>query len=186
MANRLTRIYTRGGDTGTTGLANGKRVSKSSARISALGDIDELNSSLGVLLADLNSSDELFSLLRNIQNELFDLGGELAMDSPDYQAIDDATIKNLESQLDQLNEPLPALTEFILPGGNRPAALCQLSRSICRRAERSFNHLCEEEEQNRAGARYLNRLSDLLFVVGRSLAKRDQNEEVFWKPRLKR
>lgn len=186
MADRLTRIYTRRGDAGKTGLADGQRVSKSSARICALGEIDELNSSLGVLLADLDPSDAMFSLLRRIQNELFDLGGELAMNNPDYQAVDDAMIHQLEHQLDDWNTQLPPLTEFILPGGNRPAALCQLSRSICRRAERTFNQLCEEEEQNRSGARYLNRLSDLLFVLGRVLAKRDQSEEVFWEPRLKR
>ncbi|WP_028468520.1 cob(I)yrinic acid a,c-diamide adenosyltransferase [Neptunomonas japonica] len=185
MADRLTRIYTRTGDKGSTGLADGRRVSKTSERIETLGDIDELNSVLGVLRAELVAEDPLSVIFFQLQNDLFDLGGEIAMANPDYQAITPEMIGELESHLDDLNEQLPPLTEFILPGGSRSAAYCHQGRSICRRAERQMIRLCNAEEQNSAGAIYLNRLSDLLFVCARILARRAGATEVLWQPRNK-
>lgn len=179
---RLTRIYTRTGDTGTTALANGTRVAKSSPRIGALGDVDELNSTLGVLLAELPHSHTLIKLLQPVQNQLFDLGSELAVADPDFQALSESSITQLESWLDQLNAQLPPLQEFILPGGNRCAALCHLARSVCRRAERSLHLLSDTETGSPLGARYLNRLSDLLFVMARALAREQGDTEVLWQP----
>ncbi|WP_372743447.1 cob(I)yrinic acid a,c-diamide adenosyltransferase [Neptunomonas sp.] len=185
MANRLTKIYTRTGDKGTTGLADGSRVSKTSERIETLGDIDELNSVLGILLTELTAEDPLQPVFFQIQNDLFDLGGEIAMANPDYQAITPDIVTELENHLDTLNEQLPPLTEFILPGGSRAAAYCHQSRSICRRAERQMIRLCDTEKQNPMGAMYLNRLSDLLFVCARTLARRAGSTEIYWKPRKK-
>lgn len=182
---RLTRIYTRTGDKGSTGLADGRRVSKTSERIETLGDIDELNSVLGVLRAELATDDPLSAVFFQLQNDLFDLGGEIAMANPDYQAITTDIISELENHLDSLNEQLPPLTEFILPGGSRSAAYCHQARSICRRAERQMIRLCDDEEQNSIGAIYLNRLSDLLFVCARVLARRAGAAEVLWQPRNK-
>ena len=185
MANRLTRIYTRSGDKGSTGLADGRRVSKTSDRIETLGDIDELNSVLGILLTELETNDPLAPVFFQIQNDLFDLGGEIAMANPDYQAITPTIVTELETHLDELNEQLPPLTEFILPGGSRVAAYCHQARSICRRAERQMIRLCDSEQQNPMGAVYLNRLSDLLFVCARTLARRTGSTETCWQPRKK-
>jgi len=183
MADRLTKIYTRTGDTGTTGLANGQRISKSAARIDTLGNIDELNSVIGLLLCDLSNEHSMIQILGRIQHDLFDLGGELAMADPSYIAITDATITRLETELDAINCHLPPLKEFILPGGNKAASHCHLARSICRRAERSIITMNQEEETAaNTGNRYLNRLSDLLFVAARSLAREDGGQEIFWKP----
>ncbi len=183
MKDRLTRIYTRTGDKGTTGLADGSRISKTSECIETLGDIDELNSVLGILLAELSADDPLTPVFFQIQNDLFDLGGEIAMANPDYQAITPDIVTELETHLDALNEQLPPLTEFILPGGSRTAAYCHQARSICRRAERQMVRLCDAQEQNPMGAMYLNRLSDLLFVCARTLARRAGSSEIYWKPR---
>ncbi|SIS79207.1 cob(I)yrinic acid a,c-diamide adenosyltransferase [Neptunomonas antarctica] len=185
MTNRLTRIYTRTGDKGTTGLADGSRVSKTSERIETLGDIDELNSVLGILRTELANDDALAPVFFQVQNDLFDLGGEIAMANPEYQAITPAIVTELENHLDALNEQLPPLTEFILPGGSRSAAYCHQARSICRRAERQMIRLCDAEDQNPMGAVYLNRLSDLLFVCARILARRNGNQEICWQPRHK-
>lgn len=185
MADRLTRIYTRSGDKGSTGLADGRRVSKTSERIATLGDIDELNSVLGILLTEFETNDPLTPVFFQLQNDLFDLGGEIAMANPDYQAITPAIVTELETHLDALNEQLPPLTEFILPGGSRAAAYCHQARSICRRAERQMIRLCDSEAQNPMGAVYLNRLSDLLFVCARTLALRAGSTEIYWKPRKK-
>ncbi len=183
MSNRLTRIYTRSGDKGTTGLANGSRVAKYHPRIEALGDVDELNSLLGCLLAELSADDTLAPLLLRVQNDLFDLGGELAVADPNYTVITVQVVEWLEAELDVLNESLPPLQEFILPGGNRAAAQAHLARSICRRAERRAVALAETESLNPQGVAYLNRLSDLLFVCARVLSRRDGGEEVLWQPR---
>lgn len=183
MANRLTKIYTRTGDKGTTGLADGSRISKSSARIQAIGDSDELNASLGVLISQLTTEDELIPILRNLQNDLFDLGAELAM--PEYRAMKDELVSELENCLDQFNAQLPPLTDFILPGGNAAASFCHMSRTICRRAERSLVALASEEDVRPTLFQYLNRLSDLLFVLCRVLARRDDGEEVLWRSRSK-
>jgi cob(I)alamin adenosyltransferase len=186
MSDRLNRIYTRSGDKGTTGLADGRRVEKYHPRIEALGDIDELNSSLGLLIADLAPEDPLLSVLATLQHDLFDLGGELAMVDTEFRVLDSAAVSTLEQALDDLNGDLPALREFILPGGNRPSALCQQSRSLCRRAERRLVELARSEAVNPHALGYINRLSDLLFVCARVLARRDGGQEVYWQARNKR
>lgn len=182
MADRLTRIYTRTGDKGTTRLAGGKSVAKTSTRIETLGDIDELNSTLGILAAQMGASHPHYALVLGVQNTLFDLGGELAVADPAYRVIDEALISELEQQIDTLNETLPPLKEFILPGGNLSGAYCHLARTVCRRAERQLIRLCAEEAITTLGQAYLNRLSDWLFVMARILA-RETNEEVLWQPR---
>ncbi|TCK07330.1 cob(I)yrinic acid a,c-diamide adenosyltransferase [Marinobacterium mangrovicola] len=183
MSNRLTRLYTRRGDKGTTGLANGSRVAKTHPRIEALGDVDELNSLLGLLAADLTENDALQSDLMQIQNDLFDLGGELAVADSNYTVIDAGCLEALEQQVDLQNETLPPLQEFILPGGNRSAAQAHLARSVCRRAERRMVELAASDTVNPLAIAYLNRLSDLLFVYARILARRDGGQEILWRPR---
>lgn len=183
MGNRLTRLYTRKGDRGTTGLANGSRVAKSHPRIEALGDVDELNSLIGLLQADLPERDRLREELLLIQNDLFDLGGELAVADPKYTVIDAPVVESIEERLDLLNETLPPLQEFILPGGSRSAAQAHLARSVCRRAERRMVELAAGDTVNPLSIAYLNRLSDLLFVYARILAGRDGGSEVLWRPR---
>ena len=183
MANRLTKIYTRTGDKGTTSLANGSNVNKDHPRIETLGDTDELNCLLGVLIAELTAQEPLRKLLLQCQNDLFDLGGELAVADPGYQVITTAVITEMEQQIDRLNSDLPPLKEFILPGGNRVAALCHQARSVCRRAERRIVELARQEKVNQEAVTYLNRLSDLLFVTARILARQGDGEEVLWRPR---
>ncbi len=175
---RLTRIYTRTGDDGTTGLAGGGRVSKDNARIDAIGDVDELNSLLGVVRALLLPDDPLGGILDALQHRLFDLGGELAM--PGQTLLRDRRIECLESWIDELNAALPPLEDFVLPGGNLPAAQCHQARAVCRRAERTLLRLSRVETVNSVALRYLNRLSDLLFVMARTLARRDGGREVLW------
>jgi len=179
MPNRLTRIYTRTGDDGSTGLAGGGRLGKDSPRIEAIGSVDELNSLLGLLLSDELPA-EVRDTLSPIQHRLFDLGGELAM--PDTTLMRDAWVTQLEQQLDRLNSQLPPLKNFVLPGGNRPAAHCHVARSACRRAERELLRLSRDEQVNSASLKYLNRLSDLLFVVARVLARQDGGQEILWQP----
>jgi cob(I)alamin adenosyltransferase len=178
MGYRLSKIYTRTGDKGTTGLGDGRRVEKDSARIEAIGCVDELNSLIGVLIAQ-GTPPATQGILTRVQHRLFDLGGELAM--PGYQALPDHAVDELESELDRMNEALPPLKEFILPGGSLQAASCHHARAVCRRAERRVTSLNREEDQEESLAlRYLNRLSDLLFVMARTLARADGGEEVFW------
>ncbi len=183
MANRLTKIYTRTGDKGTTSLANGSKVNKYHPRIEALGDTDELNCLLGVLIAELPAQEPLRKRLLQCQNDLFDLGGELAVADPGYIVISSDVITEMELQIDSLNSQLPPLKEFILPGGNRAAALCHQARSVCRRAERRVVELAHQEAVNQLSATYLNRFSDLLFVAARVLARQNGGEEVLWQPR---
>ena len=180
MPNRLTRIYTRTGDDGTTGLADGRRVPKDSVRIETIGCIDELNSLMGMLIAQ-EVPENIKGILTGVQHNLFDLGGELAM--PGYQALAGESVTRLEEQLDHLNADLPPLQEFILPGGSPQAATCHYARALCRRAERRLLHLSrqEAEEVNEQALKYLNRLSDLLFVTARHLARLDGGNEVYWK-----
>lgn len=179
MANRLTKIYTRTGDGGLTGLANGERVSKSDPRIETCGDVDETNSALGLVLSNQDLPDEVRSCLSRIQDELFDLGAEIAL--PGYIAISEEHISRLENELDTFNSTLPPLKDFILPGGSPAAAACHLARSVCRRAERQAWSLAENAEMNNNLLKYLNRLSDLLFVVARLLARQNGATEVIWK-----
>jgi cob(I)alamin adenosyltransferase len=179
MGNRLSRIYTRTGDDGTTGLGDGSRVAKDSLRVEAYGELDELNSSIGVLLAVPELPAAVVACLTEIQHELFDMGGELCI--PGHKVITAAHVERLETALDAFNETLPPLKEFILPGGGAAAAACHLSRTIARRAERRVWTLTREEAVSAEVAKYLNRLSDLLFVVARVLARHERGVEVLWR-----
>ena len=177
MAHRLTRIYTRTGDGGTTGLADGSRVPKDSPVIEAIGAVDELNSALGVLLAE-TLPDGIRSCLTDVQNDLFDLGGELSR--PGHAILTDAYVSRLERALDGFNKGLPPLKDFILPGGSRAAALAHLARTVCRRAERRLVTLAKKKSAPASAIRYLNRLSDLLFVLGRALNREGGLGDVLW------
>lgn len=177
MGNRLSKIYTRTGDQGTTGLGDGGRTGKDSARMQAIGTVDELNSVVGLLLAsELPESVE--RRLERVQHELFDLGGELSM--PGTELLPEVFVQQLESDLDGFNEDLPPLKDFILPGGSESAARCHVARTVCRRAERTLVTLSGSEDINPVSLRYLNRLSDLLFVIARVLARQDDGTEVIW------
>ncbi|HEY4128021.1 MAG TPA: cob(I)yrinic acid a,c-diamide adenosyltransferase [Gammaproteobacteria bacterium] len=177
MGNRLSKIYTRTGDDGTTGLGDGTRVHKDDARVEAYGTVDELNSVIGMLLAEPVSVD-IRGCLTRVQHELLDLGGELCI--PGYTAITPEHISRLENELDGFNAPLPPLKEFILPGGSRAAAVCHLARTVCRRAERRTYSLHSKTPVSPHALEYLNRLSDLLFVLGRVIARHDNGTEVLW------
>ena len=184
MGNRLSKIYTRTGDDGSTGLGDGTRVRKDSARVSAYGTVDELNSVLGVLLAGPDLPAQVVETLTQIQHDLFDLGGELCI--PGMAMVEDSDIARLETILDQLNEPLPPLKEFILPGGGMAAACGHLARTTCRRAEREVIALSRVEQIRGQPQRYLNRLSDLLFVISRVLARASGHGEVLWQHERRR
>ena len=177
MGNRLSKIYTRTGDDGSTGLGDGSRVAKDSARVTAYGTVDEANSAIGLLLAS-DVPDDVRELLTTIQHQLFDLGGELCI--PGHAAIDDADIERLEQQLDHHNAPLPPLKDFILPGGGEAAARCHVARTVVRRAERETVALSRGEDVRPQAIRYLNRLSDLLFVLARVVARASGHGEVIW------
>lgn len=179
MGHRLSKIYTRTGDDGTTGLGDGSRTDKDSLRVEAFGDIDELNSLIGLLLTHDMSADAQ-NLLTNIQHDLFDLGGEVCI--PGRTALDTDYVTRLEDQLDALNADLQPLKEFILPGGCAAAASCHLARTICRRAERHLVSLAREESVSDVALRYLNRLSDLLFVLARHLNLQAGQADVLWQP----
>ena len=179
MGNRLTKIYTRTGDDGSTGLSDGSRVSKDSLRVEAIGAVDELNSQLGVLLAEAGLGDAISACLTEIQHELFDLGGELSL--PSHSCITETQVTQLENELDRLNEALPPLKEFILPGGSRAAALCHVARATCRRAERRLVTLAQTEAVSPASLHYLNRLSDLLFVMCRAINRDTGQPDVLWR-----
>ena len=180
MANRLTKITTRTGDDGTTGLGDGSRRPKHSPRIAALGDIDELNSALGVLLAEpLDAA--VRSELSAVQQDLFDLGGEVSI--PGHIAVAAAQVARLDTLIEQHNGTLPPLKEFILPSGCRAAALCHVARAVCRRAERSLSALAAAEAVSPLSLRYLNRLSDWLFILSRVINRQAGVAEVCWQPR---
>jgi cob(I)alamin adenosyltransferase len=177
MGNRLSKIYTRTGDKGTTGLGDGSRVDKDSLRVEAYGTVDELNSSVGLVLA-AELSTEIRACLTRVQHELFDLGGELCM--PGTVLIPDSYVNDLERDLDAFNADLPPLKDFILPGGSEAAARCHLARTVARRAERRVISLAHVESVNPVSVRYLNRLSDMLFVIARVLARAGGGSEVLW------
>lgn len=179
MGNRLSKIYTRTGDAGTTGLGDGTRVPKDSVQIEAFGAVDELNSSIGVLLAVPALPEAVTHCLTEIQHELFDLGSELCV--PGYVVITAAHVTRLETVLDGFNDPLPPLKEFILPGGGPAAAACHVARTIARRAERRVWTMARQVSVNPEGLHYLNRLSDLLFVLARVLARHERGAEVLWR-----
>lgn len=178
MGNRLSKIYTRTGDDGSTGLGDGNRVGKDSARVAAYGTVDEANSAIGVVLA-CPLAEDVRQLLTAIQHQLFDLGGELCI--PGHAAIQAADIDALERHLDRYNDTLPPLQDFILPAGGEAAARCHLARTIVRRAERETVALSRQDAVRPEAVRYLNRLSDLLFVLARVLARADGHGEVLWR-----
>jgi len=177
MGNRLSKIVTRTGDAGTTGLGDGTRVAKDSLRIDAIGEIDELNSSLGVLLAE-ELPDDIRAALITVQHNLFDLGGEICI--PESSVIGETHVGRLEQLITQFNDELTPLKEFILPGGTRAAALSHLARAVCRRAERQIVRLGSTESVGDFARKYLNRLSDLLFVLGRALNRSAGRSDVLW------
>lgn len=178
MGHRLSKIYTRTGDDGTTGLGDGTRVAKTHARVEAYGTVDEANSAVGMVLAVQGLPPPITDALTQIQHRLFDLGGELSV--PGYRAITQEQVQQLERWLDHLNESLPPLKEFILPGGGPATAACHLARAITRRAERCAWALAAQEPVAPEVTRYLNRLSDLLFVMARVLARHEHGQEVLW------
>lgn len=179
MGNRLSKIYTRTGDDGSTGLGDGSRVAKDHVRVEAYGTVDELNAALGLLRAELAPGHAAQGLLGEVQHDLFDLGGELCI--PGYTLLRDGQVELLEAAIDALNAGLPVLKEFILPGGTRAAATAHLARTVCRRAERRVHSLARAEANVRElPLRYLNRLSDYLFVLARALAREDGAGEVLW------
>lgn len=177
MGHRLSKIYTRTGDDGTTGLGDGTRVSKAHDRIEAYGAVDEANSAIGMVIA-ATTVEDVRAVLTRIQHELFDLGGELSV--PGLRSITEAHVAKLEHDLDRFNEALPPLKEFILPGGGAATSACHLARAITRRAERRTWTLAQSEAVAPEVTRYLNRLSDLLFVLARVLVRHEQGAEVLW------
>ena len=178
MGQRLTQIATRTGDDGSTGLGDGTRVPKDHLRVMAMGEVDELNSGIGVLLAE-PLPDGVRELLVVIQHELFNLGGELSI--PGYQLLKPAAVLRLDEALAHYNAQLPRLKEFILPAGTRSAALAHLSRTVARRAERALVALAGQETVHEAPRQYLNRLSDLMFVLARVLNRMNGGDDVYWK-----
>jgi len=177
MGHRLSKIVTRTGDAGTTGLGDGTRVGKDSKRIDAIGEIDELNSTLGLLLTEA-LPDEVAACLTSIQHDLFDLGGELSI--PGHSAVTEEHVARLEDAVERFNADLRPLKEFILPGGTRAAAIAHVARTVCRRAERSLVGMAASEPVNDAARRYVNRLSDLLFVLARTLNRAGGRDDVLW------
>jgi cob(I)alamin adenosyltransferase len=178
MGHRLSRIATRTGDDGTTGLGDGSRVRKNTLRIAALGDVDELNSALGVMLTE-SMPEAIQANLTQIQNDLFDLGGEISI--PGYRLVKEEQVAQLDDWLAHYNADLPPLKEFILPGGSKAAAHCHVARATCRRAERSVVALGEAEDVSASVLQYLNRLSDLLFVLARVLNRSAQHPDTLWR-----
>ena len=182
MGHRLSKITTRTGDAGETGLGDGARVAKDSARIAALGDVDELNSAIGMVMAEEVPAD-VRAMLEAVQHDLFDLGGEVSI--PGHALIKESQVAALEAQLEHWNADLPPLKEFILPGGSRAAAAAHLARTVCRRAERTLVALGRREPVGELARRYLNRLSDLLFVAGRRLNRAAGGDDVQWRHKRK-
>lgn len=180
MGNRLSKIITRTGDEGVTGLGDGSRVAKDSPRIEAVGCVDELNSFIGVILATPGLAADISHSLSRVQHDLFDLGGELAV--PGYAMVTDAHVAQLEADVEKFNSVLPTLKEFILPGGGQAAAHCHVARTVARRTERRCWTLAKTEGEvvSHTLVVYLNRLSDLLFVLSRTLARHEQGSEVMW------
>jgi cob(I)alamin adenosyltransferase len=177
MGNRLTQIATRTGDNGTTGLGNNQRVSKNSLRVHAMGDVDELNSHIGLLLCEA-MPDDVRTLLVEVQHQLFNLGGELSI--PGFELLKAEAVAVLDQALEKYNAQLPKLEEFILPAGNRAASQAHICRTVARRAERATVALGNEEALNDAPRQYLNRLSDLMFVLSRVLNRMDGGTDVYW------
>lgn len=178
MGNRLSKIYTRTGDAGSTGLGDGTRVDKDHPRVEAYGSVDELNSAIGMVISCANLPPDISDTLTGVQHRLFDIGGELCI--PGHTVTTEDHITVLENELDRLNDTLPPLKEFILPGGGPGASTCHLARTICRRTERRVYTLSKDETVNPLSIGFLNRLSDLLFVMARVLARNETGSEVLW------
>jgi cob(I)alamin adenosyltransferase len=184
MGHRLSRIYTRTGDDGTTGLGDGTRIPKDDARVEAFGTVDEANSAVGMVLSVPGLPEDIVACLTRVQHDLFDLGGELCI--PGYVAITASYVTRLERELDGFNEALPPLKDFILPGGGPATAACHVARTVTRRAERRVWTLAGRDPVSPEATRYLNRLSDLLFVLARVIARHEQGSEVLWQKGLNR
>jgi cob(I)alamin adenosyltransferase len=187
---RINRVYTKTGDGGDTALIGGKRASKASPRIECYGTVDELNATLGLVRTALEASPaaaELLAIIARVQNELFNLGAELATPDPARRAkspsVREAHITRLEDEMDRLNEDLPDLTSFVLPGGGAVSAHCHLARTVWRRAERLVVALAKDEDVGELAVKYLNRLSDALFVFGRYAAAKEGASEPLWEPK---
>lgn len=178
MGNRLSKIYTRTGDQGTTGLGDGSRVDKDSLRVDAMGDVDELNATIGLLLTETLPENLVPTLIR-VQHDLFNMGAEICI--PNYTVLKQNSVDDLEGCIDSLNASLTSLKEFILPGGTKAAAVCHLARTVCRRAERKLIALHKKENVTEISLKYLNRLSDLLFVMCRIINKDAGIDDVLWK-----
>jgi cob(I)alamin adenosyltransferase len=177
MANRLSRIVTRTGDDGSTGLASGERIAKDQPRVAAMGDVDELNSNIGLLLTE-TLPDAVRDALVGVQHDLFDLGGELSL--PGHTLVTEAHLSRIDNLIEQFNNDLPPLREFILPGGSRAAALAHVARVVCRRAERTLVNLRHNADLHSLPSQYLNRLSDLLFVLARVINRAGGGSDVHW------
>jgi cob(I)alamin adenosyltransferase len=177
MKNRLTQIYTKTGDAGKTSLANGKKLSKTEMIFDAIGTIDELNSTLGIIIA-FSKDKKINKIVLEVQNNLFNIGGELALQ--DKMLIHQSQVKDLEKLIDFFNKDLPPLKEFILPGGSKEASFCHLARTICRRSERHLFMLHKKNSINPETLSYINRLSDFLFVVARIFNKKNGKDDIFW------
>lgn len=178
MGNRLSKIYTRTGDDGTTGLGDGQRIPKDDARVEAFGTVDEANSAIGTILAAPSLPESIRRCLVAVQHDLFELGGELCI--PGHEAIEQSFVDRLETDLDAFNADLPPLKDFILPGGGPATAACHVARTIVRRAERRAVTLKRNEDVRDEVIRYLNRLSDLLFVIARQVVRAENGAEVLW------
>ena len=181
MANRLTKIYTKTGDDGKTGLGDGTRIEKFNSRIEGLGSIDELNSVIGIIISEDISAKE-YEWLEKIQHDLFDIGGELSI--PNYTKLTILKVEFLESNIDKMNKELPPLKEFILPGGSKISAYTHLARTICRRVERNLFKLNKSDIVNEVSLKYINRLSDFLFVLARHFNKSKNIDDIFWKKNI--
>jgi len=178
MGNRLTKIFTRKGDDGSTDLGNNKRVPKYDQQIEVFGSLDELSASIGILITSKDLPPRIVVFLTEVQQNIFNLSGEIA--APEFSNMDAANVLALENLINDLNATLPPLKDFVLPGSTRAAAHCHQARAICRRAERQLCKLAEEKEINRESLKYINRLSDALFVVARTLARQENQEETIW------
>ena len=178
MGHRLSKIVTRTGDAGTTGLGDGTRIAKDSARIEAIGAVDELNSTLGVLAAEMLPV-PIAACILDVQHDLFDLGGELSI--PGHAVITEAHVERIEIAVERFNADLPPLEEFILPGGTRASSLAHVARTVCRRAERALIGLAKTDKVSDFARKYLNRLSDLLFVLARAINRAEGQADVLWR-----
>ena len=178
MGHRLSKIVTRTGDAGTTGLGDGTRIAKDSARIEAIGAVDELNSTPGVLAAEMLPV-PIAACILDVQHDLFDLGGELSI--PGHAVITEAHVERMETAVERFNADLPPLEEFILPGGTRASSLAHVARTVCRRAERALIGLAKTDNVSDFARKYLNRLSDLLFVLARAINRAEGQADVLWR-----